>query len=515
MITRRNFMVQSALAASTVLSRGGRFDGEPGQGADPLQQRLAADPQRPQYHFLPKAHWVNDPNGPIAWKGYYHLFYQYSSTIDPQGPKYWGHARSRDIVYWEHLPMALAPTPGGPDKDGCWSGSAFINDGVPTFVYTGVYPQVQCLATSDDDMATWKKSGGNPAVGSPPDGLAVTGFRDPSIWREGDSWLMTVGTGFQGQGGAVLLYGSKDLAHWDYLHPLCSGPPFERRDSAPSGQYDAVEAGDMWECPDFFPLGQKHVLLVSTQGRVHSFVGTYADRKFQAESQGLIDGSEMYYAAKSFEDHQGRRILWGWVREARSAASQNSAGWSGAISLPRVLSIGSDGALRMDPLPELARLRGHHHRIADAEISGFLPLPHLQGSSLGIQLAMDLGEAKVGGITVRRSPDAAEETTISYEAATQNIVLATGRSSLSPDAGGATYHGALKLGAGELLRLTVFLDGSVVEVFANGRTCLTGRIYPTRSDSLGVRIFAQGGPARVNSLDAYEIKAISGDRLTT
>jgi beta-fructofuranosidase len=244
-------------------------------------------------------------------------------------------------------------------------------------------------------------------------------------------------------------------------------------------------------------------------------VGTYADRKFQAESQGLIDGSEMYYAAKSFEDHQGRRILWGWVREARSAASQNSAGWSGAISLPRVLSIGSDGALRMDPLPELARLRGHHHRIADAEISGFLPLPHLQGSSLGIQLAMDLGEAKVGGITVRRSPDAAEETTISYEAATQNIVLATGRSSLSPDAGGATYHGALKLGAGELLRLTVFLDGSVVEVFANGRTCLTGRIYPTRSDSLGVRIFAQGGPARVNSLDAYEIKAISGDRLTT
>ena len=325
MITRRHFIVQSALAATTVLSRGGHLDAESGQVAEPLQKRLAVDPQRPQYHFLPKANWVNDPNGPIYWKGYYHLFYQYSSTIDPQGPKYWGHARSKDMVYWEHLPMALAPTPGGPDKDGCWSGSAFINDGVPTLVYTGVDPQVQCLATSDDDMTTWKKFSGNPVVGSPPAGLTVTGFRDPSIWREGDSWLMTVGSGFQGQGGAVLLYGSKDLERWDYLHPLCTAPPFERRDSARSRQYDSVEAGDMWECPDFFPLGQKHVLLVSTQWRVHYFVGTYSDRKFQAESHDLIDGSDRYYAAKSFVDHQGRRILWGWVTAAQPAGTHYEA----------------------------------------------------------------------------------------------------------------------------------------------------------------------------------------------
>lgn len=218
MITRRRFIVQSVLGA-TVLSRGGHLNAESGQVADSLRKRLAVDSQRPQYHFLPKANWVNDPNGPIFWKGYYHLFYQYSSTIDPQGPKYWGHARSKEMVYWEHLPMALVPTPGGPDKDGCWSGSAFINDGVPTLVYTGVGPQVQCLATSDDDMTTWKKFSGNPVVGSPPAALMVTGFRDPSIWREGDSWLMTVGSGFQDRGGAVLLYGSKDLERWDYLHP--------------------------------------------------------------------------------------------------------------------------------------------------------------------------------------------------------------------------------------------------------------------------------------------------------
>jgi beta-fructofuranosidase len=515
MITRRHFIVQSALAVTTMVSRGGHFDAEPEPVADPLRQRLADDPHRPQYHFLSKANWLNDPNGLIFWKGQYHLFYQYSSTVFPQGPKYWGHARSKDMVHWEHLPMALAPTSGGPDKDGCWSGSAFINDGVPTVVYTGVFPQVQCLATSDDDMTTWRKFSGNPVVGSPPAGLAVTGFRDPSIWKEGDSWLMTEGSGFPNQGGAVLLYASKDLAHWDYLHPLFTAPPFERRDSARSSQHDSVGTGDMWECPDFFPLGRKHVLLVSTQGRVHYFVGTYSNRKFQAETHDLIDGSGLHYASKSFEDDRGRRILLGWVREARSKAAQNSAGWSGAISLPRLLSIDSDGALHMDPLPECVRLHGRHHRIGDVEVAGFLPAPHIQGSSLEIQLAMELGSAKECGVSVRRSPDAVEETTISYEAATQNVVLATGRSSLSPEAGGGTYRGALKLKPGEPLRLTVFVDGSVVEVFANGRTCLTGRIYPTRGDSLGVGIFAREARAHVKSLDAYEMKAISRDRLTT
>jgi beta-fructofuranosidase len=128
---------------------------------------------------------------------------------------------------------------------------------------------------------------------------------------------------------------------------------------------------------------------------------------------------------------------------------------------------------------------------------------------------MDLTDAKVGGISVCRSPNAEEETTISYDAAAQKVVLATGQSSLSRDSGGATYQGSLRLGTGELLRLTVFLDGSIVEVFANSRRCLTGRIYPTRNDSLGVGIFAREGRARVKSLDAYELDAISPDRLTT
>ena len=382
MVNRRQFIIQSGLGAPLLLADGDRLAAALPQDKEPLQARLATDPLRPQFHFLPPANWMNDPNGPIYWKGHYHLFYQHNPNGAYWGDMHWGHARSKDMVHWEHLSMALAPTPGGPDKDGCFSGSAFINDGTPTLVYTGVSPEVQCLATSDDQMITWEKFGGNPVISSPPAGLKVTGFRDPTIWRELDSWLMTVGSGFKGQGGAVLICSSKDLTHWDYLHTLFADPPFERNDPAHSDRYDPVAAGDMWECPDFFPMGQKHVLLVSTQGRVYYVTGHYSDRKFQRGASGLVDGSDLYYAAKSFVDYQGRRILWGWIREARNDAAQRRAGWAGVMSFPRVLSLGPEGTLQMDPLPELKMLRGKRHAIKGSEVSSFLPIPKVKGNLL-------------------------------------------------------------------------------------------------------------------------------------
>jgi beta-fructofuranosidase len=515
MITRRHFMIQSgSLAAASMLAQGSRLPRELTRKSNSLQERLSADILRPQFHFLPPANWMNDPNGPIYWKGYYHLFYQYNPNGAYWGDMHWGHARSKDMVRWEHLPVALAPAPGGPDKDGCFSGSAFINNGIPTIVYTGVNPEVQCLATSDDQLINWKKLTGNPVIASPPPGLQVTGFRDPSIWRESGRWLMSVGAGFKGQGGAVLIYSSQDLTNWDYRHTLFSGPPFEPNDAAHPGAYDSVAAGDTWECPDFFPLGEKHCLLISTQSKVHFFTGAYADQKFQSESAGFADGSNLYYAAKSFVDSHGRRILWGWIREGRSDAAQRASGWAGVMSLPRVLSMDSQGALQIEPLPELAALRGKQYRIAAKELSGYAPVSEFKGDSLEIHLEVDPGDAKEVGIAIRRSPDAAEETTIAYDVASRNVVLDTGRSSLNADANRVIHKSPLELRSGEVLRLTVFVDASVVEVFANRRSCLTARIYPTRPDSLGVGLFARGGRARLQSMDAFEIQAISRNRLT-
>jgi beta-fructofuranosidase len=151
------------------------------------RSELAGDPHRPLNHFSAASNW-NDPNGLIQWDGRYHLFYQYNPNGPFHGTIHWGHAVSEDLVHQEDLPPALAPTPGGPDEDGCWSGCAVDDDGVPTLVYTGVRgggrrEEGTCIATSSDGLLTWKKHLGNPVIASPPQGLDVVGFRDPYVWK--------------------------------------------------------------------------------------------------------------------------------------------------------------------------------------------------------------------------------------------------------------------------------------------------------------------------------------------
>jgi beta-fructofuranosidase len=182
---------------------------------------------------------MNDPNGPIFWKGKYHMFFQYNpKTASFSGPMHWAHAVSPDMVHWKHLPIALAPTPGGPDADGCWTGTAVVRNGVVTLLYTGVVhaPEAeatirdgehslresQCYATSTDaDLVHWTKRA-TPVIAAPPKGLQVTGFRDPTPWFQNGAWYMAVGSGIKDKGGVILLYKSSDLENWEYQHILAS-----------------------------------------------------------------------------------------------------------------------------------------------------------------------------------------------------------------------------------------------------------------------------------------------------
>jgi len=507
-LNRREFLRSGAAAAWWVDHETGAMRAHD-KGA--LARRLAADPHRPRYHFLPRAHWMNDPNGPIFWNGEYHMFYQHNPNGAFWGTMHWGHAVSRDLVHWKHLPIALAPTPRGPDKNGVFTGCAVINKGVPTLVYTGVSPEVQCLATSDDAMIEWKKHPQNPVIASPPEGLEVTGFRDPCVWWEDDLWHMVIGSGFKGVGGMALLYTSEDLVKWTYHHPLVVG----KMDPQARGD-NPVATGEMWECPDFFPLGSKHVLIVSTQGTTRYFVGTYAERKFHPEREGQIDFGA-YYAPKSMLDANGRRILWGWIQERRGDAAQRRAGWSGVLSLPRVPSLDTDGTLRMDPVPELGALRGRSHRFRDLRVTPIEPalLQGVSGDGLEIAAEFAPGDAEEIGLRVRSSPDLSEQTLILYDRKNRHLKVDQEKSSLSPEEVRGVTSGLFELAAGETLKLRVFLDGSVVEVFANGRACLTDRVYPTRADSLSLGLVTRGGSARHLHLDVWQMRAISKDRLTT
>ena len=319
---------------------------------------MSTDLHRPVYHFLPPANWMNDPNGLIQWKGQYHLFYQHYPGGAFWSTMYWGHAVSADLVHWTHLPIAMAPTPGSPDEDGCWSGCAVNHHGTPTVIYTGFRggAQLPCLATSRDDLLTWKKYEGNPIIASPPPGYEVQGFRDHCVWREDDEWRMIIGSGINGVGGTAFLYRSLDLRQWQYIAPLCIG--------------DMSQTGQMWECPDFFPLGGKHVLMISAlpAGKVLYLTGAYAGNVFVPDKQGIADDG-CFYAPLSMTDSTGRRLMWGWLREERSQAAQKAAGWSGVMSLPRVLGLVPDGTLSAGPAPEIEGLRGRPYHLEQVELA--------------------------------------------------------------------------------------------------------------------------------------------------
>ncbi|HET8546544.1 MAG TPA: glycoside hydrolase family 32 protein [Bryobacteraceae bacterium] len=461
--------------------------------AEQQRRSLAGDPQRPRYHLLPRANWMNDPNAPIYWRGRYHMFYQHNPHGAYWAGMHWGHAVSPDMVHWRHMPIALAPVKGGPDKNGVWSGCAVVNGGTPTVLYTATMPETQCLATSHtSDLSVWRRHEQNPVLAKRPDGLELTGFRDPCVWQEDGTWYMALGSGFKAVGGAVLLYRSPDLVDWTYMHPLFEG----RLDPNATASNPAVR-GEMWECPSFFALGDKHVLFVSTQGGTPYWIGTYKDFRFTPEYDGHLDTGS-YYAAITQLDAQGRRILWGWIRERRSGRAQRAAGWSGVLSLPRVLVLRRDGRLGMAPAQQVRSLRGRRREFANlfAPDGGAMEIPDLRGDAIELLADWDALDADEFGIAVLDTP-------IRYNRASRHLAV------------GKERPAAVPLESNQRLRLNVFMDCSLIEVFANGRACVTARAYIPNPAESRVSIWARGGSAKLRSLIVYEMKPISADRLTT
>ena len=484
-----------------------------------LQHAMSNDPHRPQYHFLPPANWMNDPNGLIQWQGQYHLFYQYNPYSPWHHEIHWGHAVSRDLVHWQHLPVALTPTPHSPDANGCWSGCAVNNDGVPTLLYSGVFPQVVCMATSDDGLATWQKYAQNPLIARIPEGIDAGDpwqLRDPFVWREGETWYMLMGTRIVAEGGAILLYRSDNLLDWEYLHILLQGD----RD-----QFVPFWTGTVWECPNIVQLGDKHLLIISFQHHETGqllytgyYLGTFSDLQFTPETLSILDYGAHFYAPQIFQDELERTIMFGWLWEGRSEEAQRQAGWAGVMSLPRQLSLDDAGQLRIDPVPELEQLRGQHHhfeQLTVTEVDSDL-LTQIQGDSLEIIAILQPEDATQFGMKVRCAPDGSEETLIMCDVPHQFVTIERENSSLADSvshdviaARQAVRNAPVKIKASEPVRLHIFLDRSVVEVFVNGEVTLSSRIYPTRSDSLGISLFARNGRIKIISLDIWQLNAAS------
>ncbi|OPH48198.1 sucrose-6-phosphate hydrolase [Paenibacillus ferrarius] len=461
---------------------------------------------RLHYHLMPPAGWMNDPNGLIYYKGDYHAFYQHYPYESKWGPMHWGHAKSKDLVHWEHLSIALAPSEsydaGESGGYGCWSGSAVEDNGLLTLIYTGhvdgsTPTEVQCIATSADGI-NFDKAAYNPVISRPPQEGGF-GFRDPKVWQHDGVWYMVIGYGKDGL-GKTLLYKSPNLRDWTYI--------------GIAAESDGT-MGDMWECPDLFPLGSNddHVLIISPMNmgatKTMYLIGklSYKTGIFDCHYAERLDYGFDFYAPQTFIDGKGRRILIGWMNIWGAHYPEQERGWLGAFTLPRELALAEDGTLRMQPVEELTTLRGTHRRVDQRTIytDTIVPLPDIQGDVLELIVLFDtkqLADDAEFGLLLRCSEEGDEYTEITYTA--EDCKLKVDR----------THSGAGELGVSDvnlaplengLIQLQIFMDRSSVELFANnGLKTITNRIYP-KHDSLGIKLFARKGDAQLVSLDVWEL----------
>lgn len=297
---------------------------------------------RQKFHFEPKKGWINDPNGLIYYKGKYHLFFQHNPYDTKWDTMHWGHAVSDDMINWTELEMALVPNKEYENTGGCFSGSAIEKDGRLYLFYTGVsekYGQAQCMAYSDDGY-TFTKYENNPIIPNFPDD-GSRDFRDPKVTLIGDTYHMVIGSGKDGVGN-VLLYTSKDLYNWEYKGVL----------------FKSKYAGESLECPDFFFLDGKYVIIYSIHKRkepelnshICVAIGDFDGEKFICEKEYLPEHGPAYYASQSFINKDGERVIFAWARKNRPETVDED--YFGALSAPRTLHV-KDGNLLAYPIKEL------------------------------------------------------------------------------------------------------------------------------------------------------------------
>jgi fructan beta-fructosidase len=470
------------------------------------------------YHFTPPAGWLNDPNGMVYEAGEYHLFYQHQPESLIWGPMHWGHAVSRDLVQWEHLPIALAPDALGT----IFSGSAVVDTNdtagfgagalVAAFTYAADQRQTQALAFSTDHGRSWFKYAGNPVL-LPEDGRPD--FRDPKVFWYGDAgtghWTMVLAAR-----DSIWLYSSPDLKRWTRTSMF---------------GLDYGSHGGVWETPDLFELpvddgpATKWVMVVAVirgapagESGVQYFVGDFDGAIFTCDDPPervlWADFGADFYAPQSWSNAPGGRRTWlAWMSNWSYARDVPASTWRGSMTVPRDLALTrTQQGVRLvqRPAPELTRLRRNRRSWADQAIeSGQHTLEGARGDVLEIVAAFSADHTAATerfGLQVRVG--GAESTIIGYDP--RRGELSIDRSNAGQSAPGFILPQIAPLALEDgRLTLRIFVDHTSVEVFANdGQIVLTSQIFPSASSN-GVALFSTGGPAQLIALDVYELGAAS------
>ncbi|CAN4127581.1 unnamed protein product [Withania somnifera] len=488
--------------------------------------------QRTSFHFQPKKNWMNDPNGPLYYKGWYHLFYQYNPEAAVWGNIVWGHAVSRDLIHWHHLPVAMV------------SDQWYDINGPHRMLYTGSTNEsvrVQNLAypadPSDPLLRKWVKYEGNPVL-VPPPGIAKKDFRDPTTaWTTPEGkWRITIGSKVN-KTGISLVYDTVDFKNFELLEGVLHGVP----------------GTGMWECVDFYPVSKiaengldtsengpavKHVLKSSLDDDRNDYyaLGTYdavagkwvPDNPTIDVGIGLRYDYGNFYASKTFYDQdKKRRVLWAWITESDSEAADICKGWASLQPIPRTIKLDKKTGSNVItwPVAEVEKLRLNSNEFNKSEVKpgSIVPLEVGSATQLDIMAEFEVdqkvlkridgsnatydcrssgGSAQRGvlgpfGLLVLTDNYLSEQTPIYFYIAKDvkgnfNTFFCNDltRSSEATDVRKLIYGSTVPVLQGEKLSLRTLVDHSIVESFAQGgRIAITSRVYPTKAISENAKLY--------------------------
>lgn len=465
-----------------------------------IEKNMVPKDQKPAFHVTAPVGWINDPNGFSEYRNKYHLFYQHHPYSDAWGPMHWGHCTSCDFIKWEDLPEALAPDESF-DKNGCFSGSALETDEGHALVYTGVIEkdengkksvfQNQCLAFGNGE--NYIKYDGNPVIDGNqlPESFSREDFRDPKIWFDDGSYYLVAGNR-KGDGlGQVVLFRSPDLKSWQYVTVLAEN----------DGTY-----GKMWECPDFFELGDQHVLIVSPQdmravgnkyyngNHVLYFLGQYNKTNCQFDySEGvMLDFGADFYAAQTLLTNDGRRIMIAWMQSWDINIKPAEQRWNGMMTVPRELSL-INGHLYQRPVRELENYLVNPIHYQNTEISGEVSLPGIKGRVLDLSAEVLSGDFKKLSIHIAHNDE--YTTCFTYNPEEQSIEFDRTYSGMRRD---VVSQRKMKIDNPQsTLKLRIILDKYSAELFINdGYQTFSATFYtPLEADEI---VFKCDGKAILN-----------------
>lgn len=460
---------------------------------------------RPAFHLSPRAGWMNDPNGFCFYNGRYHLFYQYHPYRIVWDLMYWGHAVSTDLLHWDYLPAALAPDMPY-DCAGCFSGSALtLPDGRHALYYTGVQKElcpdgierdVQTQNIAVGDGINYTKYEGNPVLTDAdlPDGGSRVDFRDPKAWQEADgTYRMLAANKNSFDGSQLLLFKSIDGFNWKF-------------ESIFDSNRDRI--GKMWECPDFFFLDGKYILLSSAQdmlpqgleyhnGNGNFYItGTFDEKtgQFREEGNHAIDCGIDFYAAQSVLTPDGRRVMIGWLQNWDTCSGYKPpVPWFGQMTVPRELSLRSDGILIQNPVREIENLRNNRVAYDDVIVENTeTALPGVGGRCVDLTVEIEAADPRdlYRKFAVRFAKNETYHTDVSFRPAESVLKIdrkfAGSRRAIVHQRRAEVSHENGKI------KLRLILDRFSAEIFVNdGEKVMTAAVF-TEQEAREITFLAEG-----------------------